>query len=121
VVYVREASAGRVNRRRRENIERTLRELCQGNNVPQRVKDRAEAVRLNAQGWYVGGLWDQARVGRPPILSAEDMACIKKWLREVELLKDPEVAAELARLREQWYSFSTLASMVTDESLSTGY
>jgi hypothetical protein len=49
------------------------------------------------------------------------MACIKKWLREVELLKDPEVAAELARLREQWYSFSTLASMVTDESLSTGY
>jgi transposase len=108
-----------------EEEERTLRELRQGNNVPQRVKDRAEAVRLNAQGWYVekiaaylawslkavreaikrwkekglGGLWDQARVGRPPILSAEDMACIKKWLREEERTYNAQQIVE--RLRKE--------------------
>jgi hypothetical protein len=33
--------------------DRTLFELRQGPSVPQRVKDRAEAVRLSHQGWYV--------------------------------------------------------------------
>lgn len=32
---------------------RTLFELRTATTVPQRVKDRAEVVRLNAQGWYV--------------------------------------------------------------------
>ena len=33
--------------------DRTLFEMRKASTVPQRVKDRAEAVRLNAQGWYV--------------------------------------------------------------------
>ena len=33
--------------------ERTLWELRRGKNIPQRTKDRAETVRLSAQGWRV--------------------------------------------------------------------
>ncbi|NET38069.1 MAG: IS630 family transposase, partial [Cyanothece sp. SIO1E1] len=33
--------------------DRTLFELRQATRIPQYVKDRAEAVRLNHQGWYV--------------------------------------------------------------------
>ncbi|MBW4552073.1 MAG: helix-turn-helix domain-containing protein [Aphanocapsa sp. GSE-SYN-MK-11-07L] len=33
--------------------DRTLFELRTARTVPQRVKDRAEVVRLNAKGWYV--------------------------------------------------------------------
>jgi transposase len=33
--------------------DRTLFELRRGSTVPQRVKDRAEVVRLSHQGWYV--------------------------------------------------------------------
>ncbi len=31
----------------------TLFELRRAKTVPQRVKDRAQIIRLNAQGWYV--------------------------------------------------------------------
>ena len=70
--------------------ERTLWELRRGKNIPQRTKDRAQAVRLSAQGWRVekishylkcspstvcstlhrwkekglAGLWDAPRSGR---------------------------------------------------------
>jgi hypothetical protein len=33
--------------------DRTLFEMRKASRVPQRVKDRAEALRINAQGWYV--------------------------------------------------------------------
>ncbi len=33
--------------------DRTLFELRTARTVPQRVKDRAAVIRLNAQGWYV--------------------------------------------------------------------
>jgi hypothetical protein len=33
--------------------DRTLFEMRKASTVPQRVKDRAEALLLNAQGWYV--------------------------------------------------------------------
>lgn len=33
--------------------DRTLFEMRTATTIPQRVKDRAEAIRLNAQGWYV--------------------------------------------------------------------
>lgn len=33
--------------------EPTLFELRRATTVPQRVKDRAEVLRLNARGWYV--------------------------------------------------------------------
>jgi len=88
--------------------DRTLKELRQGINVPQRVKDRAEAVRLSAQGWYVeriarylgwhvttvrealkrwkkkglGGLWDQDKPKKQCNWSQEDMVCVEKWLLE---------------------------------------
>ena len=36
--------------------DRTLFEMRTATTVPQRVKDRAEVLRLNAQGWYVGAI-----------------------------------------------------------------
>ena len=33
--------------------DRTLFELRTATTVPQRIKDRAEALRLSAHGWYV--------------------------------------------------------------------
>jgi hypothetical protein len=47
---------------------RTLKELRQSTTVPQRVKDRADVIRMNARGdyietiatdfdWHVSGLW----------------------------------------------------------------
>lgn len=38
--------------------DRTLFELRAAKTVPQRVKDRAEVLRLNAQGWYVEKIAD---------------------------------------------------------------
>lgn len=38
--------------------DRELFELRKAANVPQRVKDRAEAVRLNNRGWYVEKIAD---------------------------------------------------------------
>ena len=93
-----------------EEEDRTLRELRTATTVPQRVKDRADVVRLVAQGWPakqvaqyldwsikavraaiqrwnqrgLGGLWDQSRSGRPPTLTEEDLACVEQWLREDE-------------------------------------
>ena len=36
-----------------EQEDKTLFELRKSTSVPQRVKDRAEAIRLSHQGWYV--------------------------------------------------------------------
>lgn len=86
--------------------ERTLWELRAGENIPQRTKDRAEAVRLSAQGWKIekiaiylkwmpntvrltlhrwqekglGGLWDQRRPGRNRKWSESDIACVEEKL-----------------------------------------
>lgn len=79
--------------------DRTLWELRTATTVPQRVKDRAEALRLNAQGWYVekiahylkwhvqtvrdtlhrwqkqglGGLWEAPGRGSKPRWQEEDL------------------------------------------------
>lgn len=88
--------------------EQTLWELRSARDVPQRVKDRAEAVRLSHQGWYVeriathlhwhvntvrealsrwiegglGGLWEAKGRGRKQSWSEEDLEYIETCLRE---------------------------------------
>jgi transposase len=87
--------------------ERTLFELRTATTVPQRVKDRAEVVRLSHQGLYVekiaaffkwnertvretlqrwqrqglGGLWDAPRPGARQRWQAEDMEYLEACLR----------------------------------------
>ena len=87
---------------------RTLFELRTARTVPQRVKDRAEAVRLSHQGMYVekiaaffnwhiqtvrdtlhrwqqyglGGLWDAPRPGPQPRWQSEDLEHLEVCLRE---------------------------------------
>lgn len=88
--------------------DRTLYELRAATTVPQRVKDRAEVVRLSAQGWYVediavhlkwnantvratlhrwenqglGGLWDLPHPGGQRRWQASDMEYLEQVLRE---------------------------------------
>jgi len=89
-------------------FERTLFELRRAQTVSQRVKDRAQVIRLNHQGWYVekiatyfkwniktgretlhrwrdrglGGLWDAPRQGARPRWQVEDLEHIELCLRE---------------------------------------
>lgn len=93
--------------------DRTLRELSCANKVPQRTKQRAMALRLNAYGWNVlqiakylewaeqtvrdtlrrwqqhglGGLWESPRRGRHPGWTDEDRQLSHKLAteRQVEL------------------------------------
>lgn len=86
----------------------TLFELRTATTVPQRVKDRAEVIRLSHQGMYVeaiaaffnwniqtvrdtlhrwqqhglGGLWDAPRPGPQPRWQPEDIEYLKRCLRE---------------------------------------
>lgn len=104
--------------------EKTLWELRSASTVSQRVKDRAEAVRLSHQGWYVeaiakhlhwhvstvraalerwidgglGGLWEAKGRGRKRQWTEADMVYIETCLRA-----DPRSysCAELAAKLEQ--------------------
>lgn len=88
--------------------DRTLFELRTATTVPQRVKDRAEVVRLNAQGWYVekiadyfhwnpqtvrqtihrwetqglGGLWEAGGRGGKARWQAADIEYLEACLRQ---------------------------------------
>jgi transposase len=88
--------------------DRTLFELRTATTVAQRVKDRAEVVRLNAQGWYVeqiarlfdwnvqtvretlhrwrihglGGLWEAKGRGGKARWQEEDMVHLEVCLRQ---------------------------------------
>ena len=88
--------------------DRTLFELRAATTVPQRVKDRAEVVRLSHQGMYVekiaaffnwnertvrgilqrwqakglGGLWDAPRPGARRRWQEQDMIYLEECLRE---------------------------------------
>lgn len=90
--------------------DRTLRELRRASTIPQRVKDRADVVRMNARGDYVetiatyfnghvetvrntlkrwqtgglGGLWEAPRRGRPRGWQETDMAYLESVLRTDE-------------------------------------
>lgn len=88
--------------------DRTLFELRTATTVPQRVKDRAEVIRMSHQGLYVeqiaqffgwrertvretlhrwqagglGGLWDAPRPGAQPRWQPEDMEYLETCLRQ---------------------------------------
>jgi transposase len=90
--------------------ERTLQELRRATTVPQRVKDRADVVRMNARGDYVetiaayfnwhvetvrntlkrwqsgglGGLWEAPGRGKPRSWQEADMAYLEQVLRTDE-------------------------------------
>jgi len=106
--------------------DRTLFELRTATTVPQRVKDRAEVVRLSHQGMYVekiaaffnwnertvretlqrwqtkglGGLWDAARPGAQQRWQPEDMEYLEACLREdPHTYNSQQLAQKLARDR----------------------
>jgi transposase len=88
--------------------DRTLRELRTAQHLPQRVRDRAEVIRLNAHGWIVeriadyfdwqpqtvretlhrwqkqglGGLWDAPKPGGQRRWEAADFAYLEDCLRQ---------------------------------------
>jgi transposase len=106
--------------------EQTLWELRTATTVPQRVKDRAEAIRLSHQGWYVekiaahlhwqvetvrktikrwqqgglGGLWDAPGRGKTASWKEEDIAYLEDCLREEErTYNSVQLAEKLKRER----------------------
>jgi transposase len=107
--------------------ERTLFELRTASRVPQRVKDRAQMVRLNAQGWYVekiaqhyhcheqtvrqtlyrwrdnglAGLWDAPHPGAQRRWSEADMEYLESCLREEQrTYNSAQLAQKLADERQ---------------------
>ena len=111
--------------------ERTLWELRKATTVIQRVKDRAEAVRLSHQGWYVekiavhlhwhistvratlkrwqdgglGGLWDAPGRGKERSWTEEDIVYLENCLREEERTYNSAQLAEKLK-RERGVSLS---------------
>jgi transposase len=106
--------------------DRTLFELRRATTVPQRVKDRAEVVRLSHQGMYVekiatffnwnertvretlqrwqakglGGLWDAPRPGARRRWQEQDMEYLEGCLREEQhTYNSQQLAQKLATER----------------------
>lgn len=106
--------------------DRTLRELHCAMSVPQRVKDRAQVVRMNARGDYVetiaaffngsvetvrktlqrwqtgglGGLWEAPGRGKRRRWQEADMAYLEEVLREDDrTYTSPQRAEKLAQER----------------------
>jgi transposase len=106
--------------------DRTLFELRSATTVPQRVKDRAEVVRMSHQGMYVekiaaffkwneqtvretlrrwqakglGGLWDAPHLGAQRRWQPEDMAYLEGCLRtEAHTYNSHQLAQKLASER----------------------
>lgn len=107
--------------------ERTLFELRRATTVPQRVKDRAEVVRLNCRGWYVekiaahcnwhvktvretlhrwekqglGGLWDALHPGGKRRWAPGDLEYLEGVLRTAaRTYSSPQLAEKLAQERQ---------------------
>ena len=107
--------------------DQTLLELRTATTVPQRTKDRAQALRLNHRGWtteqiaeYFGwqvatvrnaihrwkekglcGLWDAARQGRPKCWQEEDMAFIEQSIQQEEkTLNSRQLVEQLQKERQ---------------------
>ena len=105
---------------------RTLFELRTANNVPQRVKDRAEALRLSAHGWYVekiatyldwtpqtvretihrwntkglAGLWEVPGRGGKPKWQESDIDYLEQCLQEPRTYNSHQLAQKLAHERQ---------------------
>ena len=111
--------------------DRTLFELRKATTLPQRVKDRASVVRLNADGWYVekiashfnwsvervrdtlhrwekkglGGLWDKPGRGNKPKWKEADIAYVEECLRqEPRTYNSKQLAKKLAAERQVYLS-----------------
>jgi transposase len=107
--------------------DRTLFEMRRATTVPQRVKDRAEVLRLNAQGWYVeniahyfnwhpqtvretihrwetkglGGLWEESGRGGKARWQAEDIEYLERCLRhENRTYNSQQLAEKLVQERQ---------------------
>lgn len=107
--------------------DRTLFEMRTATTVPQRVKDRAEVLRLNAQGWYVekiasyfnwhpqtvretihrwetkglAGLWEEAGRGGKARWQAEDIEYLETCLRqENRTYNSQQLAQKLVQERQ---------------------
>ena len=107
--------------------DRTLRELHKAKGVPQRIKDRAQVVRMNARGDYIetiaayfnwtketvrktlkrwesgglGGLWEAQGRGRPRRWTEEDMTHLDEILRnEDKTHTSQQLASELSKNRK---------------------
>ncbi|MGB3613641.1 MAG: helix-turn-helix domain-containing protein [Elainellaceae cyanobacterium] len=102
----------------------TLQELRAASDVPQRTKERAEALRLSHRGWrpaqigeYLGwrvatvrraihrwrqyglyGLWDSPRSGRRPRCSTKEIAALEEYIAAEERTVN---SAQLAEHLEQ--------------------
>ncbi len=100
--------------------DRTLFEIRSAKTVPQRVKDRAEVLRLNAQGWYVekiaayfnwhrqtvrgtlhrwqnqglGGLWEGEGRGSKARWQESDLAHLEASLRQENRTYNSEQLAQ---------------------------
>jgi len=105
----------------------TLFELRRATTVPQRVKDRAQIIRLNAQGWYVekiathfhchpqtvrqtlyrwqdkglGGLWDKPHPGASSRWQTQDIEHLESCLRnDPRTYNSKQLARKLASERQ---------------------
>ncbi len=106
---------------------RTLFELRCATTVPQRIKDRAEALRLSAHGWYVekiasylnwtpqtvretihrwntkglGGLWEAPGRGGKPKWQETDIAYLEECLKqEPRTYNSQQLSEKLASERQ---------------------
>lgn len=106
--------------------DQTLQALSEANGVPRRTKQRATALRLNAQGWSVpqvarylnwvestvrqsisrwqrdglAGLWDAPRPGRHPRWNDADWQAIEQWLSEPRRYSAAQLSQKLASERQ---------------------
>ncbi len=109
-----------------EEEDRTLRELSYASGVPQRVKQRASALRLNAAGWKVeqiaahmdwaaqtvretihrwqgsglGGLWEAPGRGRQRRWQQEDWQALTQWVNEPRRYSAAQLSYKLATERQ---------------------
>ena len=107
--------------------DRTLWELCKATEIPQKVKERAQVLRLSSQGWKVkkiaeyskcstvtvsriihrwfekglGGLWDREKPGRKKKWSCEDIQVIEnRMLTEPRSYSSQQLCQILATERK---------------------
>jgi transposase len=110
-----------------EEEDRTLKELRVATTVPQRTKDRAHMVRLNAQGWNtaqlaeifeccehtvraslkrwqtlgLGGLWDAPGRGDKPRWSEADLQYLEQCLEQEPRTYNSRQLAQTLREQRQ--------------------
>jgi len=117
----------------------TLQELRAASGIPQRTKDRAEALRLSHRGWtpaqigeYLGwrvatarsaihrwqqdglyGLWDSPRSGRRPACSVAVIAALEAYISaEERTVNSSQLAQHLAQVHGIYLSGGQLRRLL---------